>query len=69
MITSPMLVCNLLLWMCGSVAFPGFPWSVIRVDGRSPCLAALEHASVDLDIRPFARFAGDRVLRSMEPAG
>ncbi len=34
----------------------GYPWTVIRVDDRADYLAALEAASVDGDIQPFARF-------------
>ncbi len=34
----------------------GYPWTVIRVDDRAPYLSALETASVEADVRPFARF-------------
>ncbi len=34
----------------------GYPWTVIRVEARAPYLAALEAASVEGDVRPFARF-------------
>lgn len=34
----------------------GYPWTVISVDDRAEYLGALETASVDSDVRPFARF-------------
>ncbi len=34
----------------------GYPWTVIRVEERSEYLHALEAASVDGDVRPFATF-------------
>jgi hypothetical protein len=38
------------------MASGGYPWTIIPVKQRAPYLAALEHASVDQDIRPFAQF-------------
>lgn len=38
------------------LAAGGYPWTVIRVDDRDAYLGALESASTDQDIRPFARF-------------
>ncbi len=43
------------------LASGGYPWTVIRVEDRDTYLAALESASVDQDIEPFARFVADRV--------
>jgi hypothetical protein len=43
------------------LASGGYPWTVIRVDDREEYLAALETASVDSDIRPFATFVAARV--------
>ena len=34
----------------------GYPWTVIPVEGRDACMAALETASVGRDIRPFTDF-------------
>lgn len=51
------------------LASGGYPWTVIPVQERTPYLAALESASVDLDIEPFARFVGEQVKRSMEQMG
>ena len=44
------------------MAAAGQPWTVIRVEQRSDYMQALEAASVEGDIRPFAAFlAGARV--------
>lgn len=48
------------------LASGGYPWTVIRVESRDAYLAALERASVSLDIEPFARLVADQVERSME---
>jgi fido (protein-threonine AMPylation protein) len=48
------------------LASGGYPWTVIRVEDRSAYMAALEAASVETDIRPFARFLAARVRWSME---
>lgn len=50
------------------LASGGYPWTVIRVDDRDAYFAALERASVDQDIEPFARFIAERVQWSMEQA-
>jgi hypothetical protein len=42
--------------MNAMLASGGYPWTVIRVEHRARYLSALESASVDLDIRPFATF-------------
>jgi fido (protein-threonine AMPylation protein) len=47
------------------LASGGYPWIVIRTEDRDPYLDALEAASVDVNIEPFARFIGERVRRSM----
>jgi hypothetical protein len=36
------------------------------MEDRAPYLAALDSASIDLDIGPFAGFIGERVRWSME---
>ncbi len=46
----------------------GYPWTVIRVEDRNGYLAALDRASIDLKIEPFARFIAERVRRSMKQA-
>ncbi len=55
--------------MNAMLASGGYPWTVIRVEDRDAYLTALECASVDLDIVPFARFAAERVERSLARAG
>lgn len=54
--------------MNAMLASGGFPWTVIRVDGRAAYLSALDSASIDLDIAPFAEFIAERVRWSMEQA-
>ena len=51
------------------LASGGYPWTIIRVQDRSAYLAALESASVEQDIEPFARFVAEQVARSMERIG
>ena len=46
----------------------GYPWTVIRVEDRDAYLAAMESASIDQDIAPFARFVAERVQWSLEQA-
>ncbi len=43
------------------LASGGYPWTVIEKDDRVEYLAALETASVDGDLEPFARFLAVRV--------
>lgn len=47
--------------MNAMLASGGYPWTVIRVEDRGAYVEALEAASVAQDIRPFARFLGERV--------
>lgn len=54
--------------MNAMLASGGYPWTVIRVDDRDAYLAALESASVDHDIAPFAGFVAERVRRSLKQA-
>jgi hypothetical protein len=55
--------------MNAMLASGGYPWTVIRVEDRAAYLQALETASVDGDIRPFAAFIAERVRWSMGQAG
>jgi Fic family protein len=41
----------------------GYPWTVIRVEDRTEYLAALETASVESDVGPFAKFVAQQVRR------
>ena len=54
------------LVMNAMLASGGYPWTVIRVEDRDAYLAALESASIDQDIGPFAQFVADRVGWSLE---
>jgi hypothetical protein len=48
------------------LASGGYPWTVIRVEDRSAYLDALDQASIDTNIKPFAEFMGQRVRGSLE---
>lgn len=52
--------------MNAMLASGGFPWTVIRVEDRAAYMAALETASVDMDVKPFASFIAERVRWSTE---
>ena len=52
--------------MNAMLAAGGYPWTVIRVEDREAYLSALDKASVDMDIAPFAVFIAERVRWSME---
>jgi Fic family protein len=47
--------------MNAMLASGGYPWMVIRAEDRTAYLAALDRASIDLDIVSFAEFIADRV--------
>jgi Fic family protein len=47
--------------MNAMLASGGYKWTVIRVDDRAEYLAALDRASIDADIAPFAQFLAVRV--------
>jgi len=46
----------------------GYPWTIIKVDDRKKYMEAIESASVDKDIQPFAEFVGEAVKASMNRA-
>jgi len=52
--------------MNAMLASGGYTWTVIRKEDRTPYLAALDSASIDLDIAPFAGFVAERVRWSLE---
>jgi Fic family protein len=52
--------------MNAMLASGGYPWSVIRVEDRDGYLVALDRASIDGDIKPFAAFIATRVKASMK---
>jgi hypothetical protein len=55
--------------MNAMLASGGYPWTVIRVEDRAAYMQALESASVQMNIRPFATFIAERVQWSMDQAG
>jgi fido (protein-threonine AMPylation protein) len=55
--------------MNAMLASGGYPWTVVRVEDRDAYLAALDRASIDMDIAPFAGFIAERVRWSMQQAG
>jgi Fic family protein len=48
------------------MAAGGYPWTVINVDQRDAYMKALEVASVDQDIIPFAEFIAEQIRRPTE---
>jgi fido (protein-threonine AMPylation protein) len=48
------------------LASGGYPWTVIRVRDRKAYLAALDRASIDMDINPFTTLIAQRVRWSLE---
>jgi fido (protein-threonine AMPylation protein) len=51
--------------MNAMLASGGFPWTVIRVEDRARYLSALDSASIDLNIVPFASLLAERVAWSV----
>lgn len=54
--------------MNAMLASGGYPWTVIRVEDRASYLRTLENASIESDIKPFAKFIAERVDWSIEQA-
>lgn len=50
------------------LASGGYPWTVIRVEDLDSYLSALDRASIDMDINPFADFIAKRVQWSLKNA-
>jgi hypothetical protein len=48
------------------LASGGYPWTVIRLRDRKAYLAALDRASIDTVIEPFATLVGQRVRWALE---
>ena len=48
------------------MAAGGYPWTVINVDQRDTYMKALEAASVDQDVIPFADFMAEQIRRPTE---
>jgi fido (protein-threonine AMPylation protein) len=54
--------------MNAMLASGGFPWTVIPVEDRNVYLAALDRASIDMKIEPFAEYIAQRVSWSVKQA-
>lgn len=54
--------------MNAMLASGGYPWTIIRVEDRDAYLSALDSASINLDIQPFAHFIAERVQWSLDQA-
>lgn len=54
--------------MNAMLASGGYPWTVVRVEDRAKYLRALDSASIDLNIEPFATFLAERVAWSVAQA-
>jgi Uncharacterized conserved protein len=54
--------------MNAMLASGGYPWTVIRVEDRDAYLAALDRASIDANIQPFAAFIAERARWSLDQA-
>ena len=50
--------------MNSMLASGGYSWTVIKVETRTAYLSALDRASIDMDIQPFAKFIAMSVARS-----
>jgi len=50
------------------LASGGYPWTVIRVEDRAAYMKALESASVEANIDPFATFVAERVKWAIDQA-
>jgi len=48
------------------LASGGYPWTVIRIRDRKSYLGALDRASIEMDIHPFANFIDHRVQWRLE---
>lgn len=55
--------------MNAMLASGGYPWTIVRMEDRNAYLTALDSASIDSDIGPFASFIAARVCRSLEQTG
>jgi hypothetical protein len=51
--------------MNAMLASGGYPWTVVRVEDRKTYLTALDSASIDQDIRPFAALLAQRIQWSV----
>jgi hypothetical protein len=54
--------------MNAMLASCGYPWTVGRVEDRDAYVKALDYASIDMNIEPFAKFIAGRVQWCMKQA-
>jgi len=52
--------------MNAALASGGYPWTVVLMKDRAVYLKALDRASIDMDIGPFAKLIAKRVKGSMK---
>ena len=50
------------------LASGGYTWTIVRVDDRAEYLHALDRASIDLDLHPFASFIAKQMQASLKKA-
>lgn len=55
--------------MNAMLASGGYPWTVVRIEDRNGYLSALDSASIDSNIEPFAKLIAERVQWSMKQSG
>jgi fido (protein-threonine AMPylation protein) len=48
------------------LASGGYPWTIIRLRDRRNYLAALDHASIETDLKPFTTLLSQRVVWALE---
>jgi Fic family protein len=48
------------------LASGGYTWTIVRVDDRAEYLQALDRASIDLDLHPFASFIAKQMQASLK---
>ncbi|MEQ6118579.1 hypothetical protein [Reichenbachiella sp. MALMAid0571] len=48
-----------------TLASGGYPWTIIPVESRDTYMNALEQASVNQDIKPFAKFLSSLVDKQL----
>jgi len=52
--------------MNAMLASGGYPWTVVRIEDRKAYLRALDQASIEMKIEPFAAFIAERVAWSLQ---
>jgi hypothetical protein len=55
--------------MNATLASGGYPWTVIRLRDRKAYVAALDRASIVVDITPFTKLLSQRVSRVLTAHG